>query len=94
MNVHVSRRVPPLFCLLMLALGFSMLAGCSGRHSQTPVEGYACYAKAVPTLGEGGLAWGPSVKTASVKALDNCRRYAAESDGTPATCQVTLTGCR
>ncbi|WP_040068430.1 hypothetical protein [Pseudomonas batumici] len=91
MNGHISRSIP---CLLMLALGFSMIAGCSGRRSQTPVEGYACYAKAVPTLGDGGLAWGPSVKSASVKALDNCRRYAAESDGTPSTCKVTLTGCR
>ena len=94
MNVHVTRSVPPLFCLLMLAIGCSLIAGCSGRHSQTPVEGYACYAKAVPTQGDGGLAWGPSVKTASVKAMGNCQRYAAESGGTPSTCQVTLSGCR
>lgn len=94
MNLPAARNVPPLFGLLMLAIGFSMIAGCSGRGSQTPVGGYACYAKAVPTLGEGGLAWAPNVKQASVKAMGNCQRYAAESGGTPTTCKVTLTGCR
>ncbi|WP_248746121.1 hypothetical protein [Pseudomonas sp. MWU12-2037] len=94
MNVQASRNAPSLFCLLTLAISFSMIAGCSGRASQTPVGGYACYAKAVPTLGDGGLAWGPNVKSASVKAMGNCQRYAAESGGTPATCKVTLTGCR
>ncbi|WP_191487870.1 hypothetical protein [Pseudomonas sp. FEN] len=94
MNAQIPRNIPILSCLLMLALGFSLIAGCSGRRSQTPVEGYACYAKALPTQGDGGLAWGPSVKTASVKAMGNCQRYAAESGGTPSTCQVTLTGCR
>ncbi|MDR3561401.1 MAG: hypothetical protein P4N59_08180 [Negativicutes bacterium] len=94
MNVQVSRKVPPLLCLLILAIGFSMIAGCSGRGSHTPEGGYACYAKAVPSQGDGGLAWGPNVKNASVKAMGNCQRYAAESGGTPATCKVTLTGCR
>ena len=94
MNVKVSRNVPSLFCLLTLAIGFSMIAGCSGRGSQTPVGGYACYAQAVPSQGDGGLAWAPNVKTASVKAIGNCQRFAAQSGGTPATCKVTLTGCR
>ncbi|WP_080635362.1 hypothetical protein [Pseudomonas asplenii] len=78
--------------LFLLACGLSMIAGCSGH--QTPVNGYPCYAKSVPTTGVGGLAWGPNVKTASVKSLDNCRRYAAESGGTPGTCKVTAASCR
>jgi len=86
------RNLLPLPCLLLLASGFSIIAGCSGH--QTPVNGYPCYAKALPTTGVGGLAWGPNVKTASVKSLDNCRRYAAESGGTPGTCKVTVASCR
>ncbi|NWA01060.1 hypothetical protein [Pseudomonas gingeri] len=91
MTEHVPRSILP---LLMLTLVFSMISGCSGKRPQTPIAGDPCYAKAVPTSGVGGLAWGPSIGTASVKALSNCRRYAAESGGASATCKVTAASCR
>ncbi|WP_419735876.1 hypothetical protein [Pseudomonas sp. COR18] len=92
MTADRRQHLPSLPCLLLLAYSFSMIAGCSGH--QTPVDGYPCYAKAVPSTGVGGLAWGPNVKTASAKSLDNCRRYAAESGGTPGSCRVTAANCR
>ncbi|MGY2169442.1 hypothetical protein HX881_28275 [Pseudomonas gingeri] len=91
MTNHLPRRLLP---LLLLTVVVSMIAGCSGKRPQTPVNGDPCYAKAVPTVGVGGLAWGSSIGSASVKSLSNCRRYAAESGGTPATCKVTVASCR
>ncbi|MET1070847.1 MAG: hypothetical protein ABWY28_22820 [Pseudomonas prosekii] len=82
-----SWRLP---CLIVISL--ALTAGCSSRSSST--QGSSCYAKAVPTAGEGGLAWGDSLHMARKKSLDNCYRYASRSGGTPKTCQVVLAKCK
>ncbi|WP_285415887.1 hypothetical protein [Pseudomonas sp. efr-133-TYG-5] len=70
-------------------------AGCSARkHASASDIGDACYAKALPTVGEGGLAWGSSLNMARQKSMTNCIRYAGRSGGTPATCQVVLAKCK
>ena len=43
--------------LSLLAINLALIAGCSGT---TPTQGSNCYAKALPTAGTGGLAWGSS----------------------------------
>lgn len=82
----------------LLAINLALLAGCSGKSS-TPrysasSAGSSCYAKALPTSGEGGLAWGDTLDVARQKSLNNCIRYAGRSGGTPDTCQVVLAECR
>ena len=77
---------------VLLALGLAMLSGCSGtRHV---AQGSNCYAKALPSSGEGGLAFGPTLASASRKSLDSCMRYAGRSGGAPKTCQVVLAKCK
>ncbi|HBK49218.1 MAG TPA: hypothetical protein DDZ74_07790 [Pseudomonas sp.] len=91
---HTSWALATLLCLsLSLAL-----AGCSSNASKaryaTPAVGSNCFAKAVPTTGEGGLAWGNSLSIARQKSLNNCVRYASRSGGTPKTCQVVMAKCK
>lgn len=82
----------------LLAINLALTAGCA-RNAATPRystsnEGSACYAKALPTVGEGGLAWGSTLDMARQKSMDNCIRYAARSGGAPDTCKVVLAECR
>ncbi|MHC8287482.1 hypothetical protein ACYZUD_11780 [Pseudomonas sp. XS1P51] len=82
----------------LLAFNLVLTAGCAGkaataRYSVSSI-GSSCYAKALPTTGEGGLAWGSTLNMARKKSLDNCIRYAGRSGGTPDTCQVVLAECR
>lgn len=84
--------------LSLLATNLALTAGCAGKAATTRYAasniGSSCYAKALPTVGEGGLAWGDSLSMARKKSLDNCIRYAGRSGGTPDTCQVVLSECR
>lgn len=82
----------------LLAISLMHIAGCAGkaataRYSASTL-GSSCYAKALPTAGEGGLAWGDTLSTARKKSLDNCIRYAGRSGGTPDTCKVVLAQCK
>ncbi|MCK8663929.1 hypothetical protein M1M11_03425 [Pseudomonas azerbaijanoccidens] len=82
----------------LLAISLVLNSGCSGKSSTTRYAssniGSACYAKALPTVGEGGLAWGDTLTMARQKSLSNCARYAGRSGGTPSTCQVVLAECK
>ncbi|MNO94805.1 hypothetical protein D3C76_864340 [compost metagenome] len=82
----------------LIAISLALTAGCSGKSStarySTANIGSACYAKALPTAGEGGLAWGNTLSIARQKSLNNCIRYAGRSGGTPSTCQVVLAECK
>ncbi len=81
--------------LTLIGLGLTLGAGCSSRKHYPPSGvGDACYAKALPSVGEGGLAWGSSLSMARQKSMNNCIRYAGRSGGTPDTCQVVLAKCR
>ncbi|MFK3776364.1 MULTISPECIES: hypothetical protein [Pseudomonas] len=80
--------------LTLLALTL-LLTGCSSKPTQRyAAQGANCYAKALPSSGEGGLAFGPTLASASRKSLDSCMRYAGRSGGTPKTCQVVLAKCK
>ncbi|MGH8385904.1 MAG: hypothetical protein ACRESJ_10455 [Pseudomonas sp.] len=84
--------------LSLLAVNLAMTAGCASkantpRYASASI-GSACYAKALPTVGEGGLAWGDTLNAARQKSLTNCIRYAGRSGGTPSTCQVVLAECK
>ncbi|MCU1759792.1 hypothetical protein NTD84_08670 [Pseudomonas sp. 14P_8.1_Bac3] len=89
---HVSSWILP----SLLALNMALIGGCSGKGTRysTANVGSSCYAKALPTSGEGGLAWGDTLSMARSKSLNNCIRYAGRSGGTPDTCQVVLAECR
>lgn len=82
----------------LLALQLALTAGCSSKPSRTTYgsasQGSNCYAKALPTAGEGGLAWGSTLGVARQKSLASCQRYAARSGGTPSTCKVVLAKCK
>lgn len=66
--------------LTLIALSLALAAGCSGRKHYPPSGvGDACYAKALPSVGEGGLAWGSSLNMARQKSMSNCIRYAGRS---------------
>ena len=82
----------------LLALSLALTAGCSGKASKhrysASSTGSNCYAKALPTAGEGGLAWGSTLNIARQKSLNNCIRFAGRSGGTPNTCQVVLAECK
>lgn len=82
--------------LALLAISLSFTAGCSSKHagSRYAAQGSNCYAKALPSSGEGGLAFGPTLAVASRKSLDSCARYAGRSGGTPHTCQVVVAKCK
>ena len=82
----------------LIAINLVLTAGCAGKTSTARYSasnvGSSCYAKALPTAGEGGLAWGSTLSIARQKSLNNCIRYAGRSGGTPSTCQVVLSECR
>ncbi|MEJ5905938.1 hypothetical protein V7V80_14705 [Pseudomonas kermanshahensis] len=82
----------------LLILGLGLSAGCSSKKNQAryaaSTVGSNCFAKAVPTTGEGGLAWGNTLSIARQKSLNNCVRYAGRSGGTPKTCQVVMAKCK
>lgn len=82
----------------LLALSLALTAGCSSKTGKaryaTPALGSNCFAKAVPTAGEGGLAWGNTLSVARQKSMNNCMRYASRSGGTPRTCQVVMAKCK
>ncbi|WP_095147437.1 MULTISPECIES: hypothetical protein [unclassified Pseudomonas] len=82
----------------LLAINLALTAGCAGKtataRSSASSTGSNCYAKALPTAGEGALAWGSTLSMARKKSMDNCIRYAGRSGGTPHTCQVVLAECK
>lgn len=82
----------------LLAINLALASGCAGKtstaHYSSSIAGSACYAKALPTVGEGGLAWGDTLNMARQKSMNNCIRYAGRSGGTPNTCQVVLAECK
>ncbi|RBB97435.1 hypothetical protein C3E97_027305 [Pseudomonas sp. MWU12-2115] len=86
------RRCTLWLLLTLLATTLALTAGCSSKRYAT--NGSNCYAKAVPTSGEGGLAWGDTLSMARKKSLNNCMRYASRSGGTPNTCQVVQAQCK
>ena len=98
MTRNIARRCSPWVLPSLLSLTFALTAGCSSKppaaRYATSTLGSACYAKAVPTAGEGGLAWGSSLSVARQKSMANCMRYASRSGGTPRTCQVVLAKCK
>lgn len=84
-------------CWAVLAVHLVLVTGCSGKPATryaTAAVGSNCYAKALPTLGTGGLAWGATLGMARSKSMTNCMRYAARSGGQPGTCQVVLAQCK
>lgn len=89
---HTSRLISSLLVISVL------LTGCSSKpakaHYASTTLGSSCYAKALPTTGEGGLAWGSTMGIARLKSLNNCKRYAGRSGGTPNTCRVVLAECK
>jgi len=89
MNRIQIRHCAYFLCAIMLTL----TTACSSKSRYATV-GDRCYAKAVPTMGEGGLAWGQTLGQAQKKSMDNCMRYAGRSGGTPGTCQVVLAKCK
>ena len=106
MTGQTARRRSSWILFSLLAANLALLAGCSGKASTatatapTPVlvpasnSGSVCFAKALPTVGEGGLAWGDTLDIARQKSLDNCIRYSGRSGGTPGTCKVTFSECK
>lgn len=72
----------------LLTLPLLLLAACSSA------PGSKCYAEALPSSGEGGLAWDNNLNTARVKSVEDCRRYAARSGGSPGTCKVIVAKCK
>jgi hypothetical protein len=97
MNGKTARPCSSWVLPSLLALNLALTAGCAGkptaRYAASSV-GSACYAKALPTAGEGGLAWGSTLSMARTKSLNNCIRYAGRSGGTPNTCRVVLAECK
>ncbi|MET0776727.1 MAG: hypothetical protein ABWZ65_14765 [Pseudomonas mandelii] len=98
MTNRTARQCSSWVITSLVAINLALIAGCSSKASTaryaTSSVGSACYAKALPTAGEGGLAWGSTLSMARKKSLDNCIRYAGRSGGTPTTCQVVLAECR
>ncbi|QKZ04375.1 hypothetical protein [Pseudomonas eucalypticola] len=79
----------PLTRGVALALALVLVAGCSSQSAAS-----RCYAKALPSRGEGSLAWGANPGAARKKSLHNCALYAERSGGTPRTCKVVLEQCK
>lgn len=92
-----SGAISPLACWC-LAISLVVSAGCSSKPKPTYYSssqaGSSCFAKALPSAGEGGLAWGATLQMARQKSLNNCIRYAGRSGGTPHTCKVVLAECK
>jgi hypothetical protein len=76
----------------LLAVNLALTAGCAGKAATA--RGSSCYSKALPTSGEGGLAWGATLDVAQKESMDNCMRYAGRSGGTPNTCHVVVSECK
>lgn len=97
MRAHPLRHCTCLFASALIAVSLGMTSGCSSKAKQTrystAATGSKCFAKALPSSGEGGLAWGNTLSIAQQKSLNNCMRYASRSGGTPHTCQVVLAKC-
>jgi len=98
MSSNPIRPRSPWALATLLALSLVLGAGCSSKTGKTNhaarTIGSNCFAKAVPTTGEGGLAWGDTLSIARKKSLDNCVRYASRSGGSPRTCQVVMAKCK
>ena len=102
MTGKTARQCPSWVLPSLLAINLALTAGCAGKavtagysaSSIGPSTGSSCYAKALPTAGEGGLAWGSTLDMARKKSMDNCIRYAGQSGGTPDTCHVVLAECK
>ncbi|MBK4995341.1 hypothetical protein IAE39_003515 [Pseudomonas sp. S37] len=95
MSSKPLRPYTPWALTTLLALSLALTAGCSSKtRYATPAVGSNCFAKAVPTTGEGGLAWGNTLSIARQKSMNNCIRYASRSGGTPRTCQVVMAKCK
>ncbi|MDD2058033.1 DUF4189 domain-containing protein [Pseudomonas sp. GD03860] len=98
MTTHPAFSGASLLIPSLLAISLALSAGCSSKSPKARYlaanAGSACYAKAVPTTGEGGLAWGNTLPIARQKSLNNCIRYAGRSGGTPRTCKVVLAECK
>jgi hypothetical protein len=94
MTGKTSRRSSSWILLALLAINLTLTAGCSSKRYAASTRGSNCYAKAVPSTGEGGLAWGDTLSMARKKSMDNCARYAGQSGGTPSTCEVVLAKCK
>ncbi|WP_445178053.1 hypothetical protein [Pseudomonas sp. McL0111] len=92
MNKITARQLQSCALLCLISATLALTAGCSSKRYSS--AGSNCYAKAVPTSGEGGLAWGDTLSMARKKSMDNCMRYATRSGGTPNTCQVVLAQCK
>ena len=96
MTGKTARQCSSWILLSLLAINLALAAGCSGKAATARYStiGDSCYAKALPTAGEGGLAWGSTLNMARKKSLNNCIRYAGRSGGTPNTCKVVLAECK
>ncbi|MFJ4430807.1 hypothetical protein ACIPZG_07535 [Pseudomonas sp. NPDC089395] len=98
MSAHPARPYAFWAAHALLALCVALTAGCSSKSSKArhyaAAPGSNCFAKAVPTQGEGGLAWGNTLSIARQKSMNNCIRYAGRSGGTPNTCQVVMAKCK
>ena len=98
MNTNRTRPYAYWTAHAFLAISLVLNAGCSSKNSKAryyaAAPGSNCYAKALPSTGEGGLAWGNTLGIAKQKSLNNCIRYAGRSGGTPDTCQVVLAKCK
>ncbi|VVO29638.1 hypothetical protein PS691_04836 [Pseudomonas fluorescens] len=98
MSREASRKSRSLVFLSILAVSLWFFTGCANKHSEarssTPIGGSNCYAKAMPTVGEGSLAWGASLQKVRTSSIINCRRYAGRSGGTPNTCKVVQAQCK
>ena len=98
MTGKAARQCSPWILISLLAINLALATGCSGKASTaryaTSSLGDSCYAKALPSVGEGGLAWGSTLNMARKKSLNNCIRYAGRSGGTPDTCKVVLAECK
>ncbi|WP_433735627.1 hypothetical protein [Pseudomonas putida] len=92
-----ARQCSSWLLFFLLAFNLALTAGCAKKavtYAPTPAIGSNCFAKALPSAGEGGLAWGATLSIARQKSLNNCIRYAGRSGGTPDTCQVVLAECK
>ncbi|WP_123425522.1 hypothetical protein [Pseudomonas brassicacearum] len=98
MTGKTARQCSSWVLLTLLAINLALTAGCAGKAAahrySASSTGSKCYAKALPTAGEGGLAWGSTLNMARQKSLDNCMRYASQSGGTPSTCRVVKAECK
>ncbi|UVL00824.1 hypothetical protein [Pseudomonas sp. B21-048] len=98
MTGTTARQCSSWVLLSLLAIDLALTAGCAGNASTARYSasntGSSCYAKALPTAGEGGLAWGSTLNMAREKSMVNCIRYAGRSGGAPDTCHVVLSECK